>query len=128
MLQELQLASGESVPELRHGSGFRRVARGNGARGLSVEIDALLATEAGIKLGALVSAGSPRSGDGAHGWGATYDATVLTGSTPVLPDAFVRQLNGGRVFAVIGEAPAMSARLVRWVARGRSPSERCSRP
>ena len=59
-------------------------------------------------------------GDGARGWGgATYDAIVLTGSTPVLPDRFTQQLNpGGRVFAVVGEPPVMAARLVRWVAPG----------
>ena len=46
----------------------------------------------------------------------TYDAIVLTGSTPMLPDAFARQLNpGGRVFAVVGDAPVMPARLVRSV-------------
>ena len=31
----------------------------------------------------------------------------------------MEQLNpGGRVFAVVGEAPAMAARLVRWMAPG----------
>jgi protein-L-isoaspartate(D-aspartate) O-methyltransferase len=44
---------------------------------------------------------------------------VLTGSTPVLPDAFIDQLApGGRVFAVVGEPPVMLARHVRWVAPG----------
>jgi protein-L-isoaspartate(D-aspartate) O-methyltransferase len=44
---------------------------------------------------------------------------VLTGSTPILPDSVVKQLKpGGRVFAVVGEAPAMTARMVRWVAPG----------
>ena len=59
-------------------------------------------------------------GDGARGWGTqSYDAIVLTGSTPILPDAFVKQLKpGGRVFAVVGEAPAMAARMMRWVAAG----------
>ena len=59
-------------------------------------------------------------GDGARGWGTkTYDAIVLTGSTPILPDSFVKQLKpGGRIFAVVGEAPAMTARIVRWVAPG----------
>ena len=49
----------------------------------------------------------------------TYDAIVLTGSTPILPDSFVKQLRpGGRIFAVVGEPPAMTARVVRWVAPG----------
>jgi protein-L-isoaspartate(D-aspartate) O-methyltransferase len=60
-------------------------------------------------------------GDAARGWerGAAYDAIVLTGSTPVLPRAFLEQLNpGGRLFAVVGEAPAMQARLTVCTAPG----------
>jgi protein-L-isoaspartate(D-aspartate) O-methyltransferase len=54
---------------------------------------------------------------------------VLTGSTPVLPDAFIEQLRpGGRVFAVVGEPPVMLARLTRLVAPARSRSASCSRP
>ncbi len=122
VLQELELESGESVLEIGTGSGyFTALLAGVGARVTSVEIDPELAAEA---KGKLVRAGvrniELEVGDGARGWGsATYDAIVLTGSTPLLPDRFVEQLNpGGRVFAVVGEAPAMTARLVRWVAPG----------
>jgi len=55
------------------------------------------------------------AGDGARGWPrqAPYDVIVLTGSTPVLPRALLESLApGGRLFAVVGEAPAMAARLV----------------
>ena len=54
-------------------------------------------------------------GDAARGWArqAPYDVIVLTGSTPVLPQAFLEQLAPeGRLFAIVGEAPAMAARLV----------------
>jgi len=38
---------------------------------------------------------------------------VLTGSTPVLPQAFQNSLKtGGRMFAVVGDAPVMEAVLV----------------
>jgi protein-L-isoaspartate(D-aspartate) O-methyltransferase len=60
-------------------------------------------------------------GDAARGWErhAPYHVIVLTGSTPVLPQAFLQQLEiGGRLFAVVGEAPAMSARLVTCSAPG----------
>ena len=41
---------------------------------------------------------------------APYDAIVLTGSTPVLPEAFQKSLRpGGRLFAVVGDAPVMEA-------------------
>ena len=122
VLQELLLEPGESVLEIGTGSGyFAALLAGRGARVTSVEIDAELAGAAKGKL-ARAGAGSIELGvgDGARGWGsATYDAIVLTGSTPLLPDRFLEQLNpGGRVFAVVGEAPAMAARLVRWVAPG----------
>jgi protein-L-isoaspartate(D-aspartate) O-methyltransferase len=58
-------------------------------------------------------------GDAARGWGggAKYDVIVLTGSTPVLPVAFQNSLNvGGRLFAIVGDAPVMEARLITRVA------------
>ena len=43
-----------------------------------------------------------------------YDAIVITASTPIVPQAFLEQLApGGRLFAVIGDAPVMKATLVR---------------
>ena len=122
VIQELQLTPGESVLEIGTGSGYlAALLAGMGARVTSVEIDSKLAAEAKARL-ARAGMGSIELevGDGARGWGsATYDAIVLTGSTPVLPDRFTQQLNpGGRVFAVVGEPPVMMARLVRWVAPG----------
>ena len=122
VIQELKLRPRESVLEIGTGSGYLTalLAR-QGAQVTSVEINPRLAKDARAKL-ARAGFGSVEQapGDGARGWGrATYDAIVLTGSTPVLPDAFVLQLNpGGRVFAVVGEPPVMMARLVRWVAPG----------
>ena len=121
VLQELQLTSGESVLEIGTGSGyFAGLLAAMGARVTSVEIDPLLASEAALKLQRTGFDAELHVGDGSHGWGAaTYDAIVLTGSTPVMPDGFIGQLNpGGRVFAVIGEAPVMEAKLIRWVAPG----------
>jgi len=46
-----------------------------------------------------------------------YDAIVLTGSVPVLPESLFNKLKvGGRMFAVVGDAPAMQAQLVTCVA------------
>ena len=48
-----------------------------------------------------------------------FDAIVLTGSTPLLPESFFQQLKpGGRIFAIVGDPPAMTARLVDWTAPG----------
>jgi protein-L-isoaspartate(D-aspartate) O-methyltransferase len=41
---------------------------------------------------------------------------VLTGSTPIVPEGLVRQMKpGGRMFAVVGDRPVMTARLLHWV-------------
>ncbi len=53
--------------------------------------------------------------DAAHGYnnGAPYDVIVITGSLVYLPDMFRNALNiNGRLFAVVGQAPAMEALLL----------------
>jgi len=122
VVQELKLMPGESVLEIGTGSGYlTALMASRNARVTSVEIDAGLAAAAKERLTrAGLTALELVVGDGARGWGTEgYDAIVLTGSTPILPDSVVGQLKpGGRVFAVVGEAPAMTARMVRWVAPG----------
>ena len=61
------------------------------------------------------------TGDAARGWDrhAPYDAIVVTGSMPVLPDAFPKSLRpGGRLIVVVGEPPVMEAQLITCVAAG----------
>ena len=122
VLQELALEPGESVLEIGTGSGYlTALLASRGGRVTSVEINPRLATEAKAKLAAAgIDGVAVAAGDGARGWGGdTYDAIVLTGSTPILPDAFVAQLRPeGRLFAVVGEAPVMAARLLRRAAAG----------
>lgn len=117
VLQELAIEPGESVLEIGTGSGyFTALVAGRGALVTSVEIDVARATDARAKLARHGFAKARvETGDGARGFGReAYDAVVLTGSTPMLPDAFVAQVKpGGRLFAVIGEAPVMKARLLR---------------
>ena len=60
-------------------------------------------------------------GDAAQGWSrhAPYDAILLTGSVPVLPPRFRAQLRaGGRLLAVVGDPPVMTARLTTCVTEG----------
>jgi protein-L-isoaspartate(D-aspartate) O-methyltransferase len=118
VLQELHLSPDERVLEIGTGSGyFTALLASCAAEVVSVEIDPALADQARRKL---VKAGFVNvridCADGARGYGdEPYDAIVLTGSTPVLPERFFEQLRpGGRLFAVVGEAPAMKARLTRW--------------
>jgi protein-L-isoaspartate(D-aspartate) O-methyltransferase len=116
VLQELGLRKTDRVLEVGTGSGyFTALLAHRCAQVHSVEINPTLA-EMGRRN--LERHGADNivleSGDAARGWPrhAPYDAIVLTGSTPVLPAAFLEQLApGGRLFAVVGEAPAMAARL-----------------
>jgi protein-L-isoaspartate(D-aspartate) O-methyltransferase len=122
VLQSLTLRKGESVLEVGTGSGyFTALLAASAGDVTSVEIDPALSTAAGAKL-ARHGARNVRLevGDAARGWGnELYDAIVLTGSTPLLPERFLAQLKPyGRVFAIVGEAPAMTARLVAWTAPG----------
>ena len=118
VLQELELKPHESALEIGTGSGyFTALLARSCAEVLSVEIAPRLSASAKEKL---QHAGFDNigleEGDGARGWGnGVYDAIVLTGSTPVLPDSWREQLRpGGRLFAVVGDPPVMTARLLRW--------------
>ena len=43
---------------------------------------------------------------------------MLTGSVPILPPLLLEQLaDGGRLFAIVGDPPVMTARVVRRVAQ-----------
>ena len=120
VLQALDLQPSDRVLEIGTGSGYlTALLASSAAEVLSVEIDPALAESARRKL-AQHGFGNVRveCGDGARGYGEdAYDVIVLTGSTPILPDRFMEQLRpGGRLFAVVGEAPVMKARLIRFTA------------
>lgn len=122
VLQSLNLAPQETVLEIGTGSGYLAALLGRRAGTVtSVEIDPRLSSEAAARLArAGVANVQCEVGDGAQGWGrGQFDAIVLTGSTPLLPESFFRQLKpGGCVFAIVGDAPVMTARLVHWTAPG----------
>jgi protein-L-isoaspartate(D-aspartate) O-methyltransferase len=122
VLQELMVQSSDRVLEIGTGSGYLTALLASQAGEVtSVEIDRATAADARAKLARHgLSNARVEVGDGARGFGDdTYDVIVLTGSTPLLPARFCEQLSaGGRIFAVVGEEPAMRARLVRLQAPG----------
>jgi protein-L-isoaspartate(D-aspartate) O-methyltransferase len=117
-LQALQLNRHERVLEVGTGSGyFTALLAHQAGIVVSVEIRADLNNEAERKFKAHgLSNIQSRLGDAANDWAddGVFDAIVLTGSLPLLPETYLAQrLNpGGRLFAIVGEGDAMQATLI----------------
>jgi protein-L-isoaspartate(D-aspartate) O-methyltransferase len=117
VVQELGVKPGDTVYEVGTGSGYLTALLAKLARHVtSAELHADLLSRAKTNLAAagignvtLLEGDSARAPLGEK----AYDVIVLTGSTPVLPEAFLARLNaGGRLLAVVGDAPVMKAVLV----------------
>ncbi len=118
VLQELALGPHENVYEVGTGSGYLTALLASRARHVtSAEIHADLKAfaaknlrEAGIANVTLLEGDSARAPLAES----AFDVIVLTGSTPILPQAFLDRLApGGRLCAVVGDPPVMKAILVR---------------
>lgn len=123
ILQGLALRKTERVLEVGTGSGyFTALLARLAAHVHSLEIRPALAEFGRANLERQVVGNvTLEIGDGSRGDAkrAPYDVIVLTGSTPVLPATLREQLApGGRLFAVVGEAPIMVARLITRTAPG----------
>jgi protein-L-isoaspartate(D-aspartate) O-methyltransferase len=123
MLQELTLKSTERVLEIGTGSGhMTALLAALAGHVYSIELHADLSQTAASKLaGHGITNVTVEVGDAAQGWSryGPYDAIVLTGSVPLMPNQLRVQLNaGGRLLAVIGEPPVMTAHLLTAIAEG----------
>jgi protein-L-isoaspartate(D-aspartate) O-methyltransferase len=128
VLQSLALRRTELVLEVGTGSGYLTALLAHRAAHVySVEIRPQLAEfgRANLERHGADNV-TLEVGDGARGfpkW-APYDVIVLTGSVPVLPKGALGMLApGGRLFAVVGDAPVMYAQIVTCAAPGEFRSE-----
>ncbi|MGV3742299.1 MAG: protein-L-isoaspartate O-methyltransferase family protein [Burkholderiaceae bacterium] len=117
ILQEAEVQKHENVLEIGAGSGYMAALLAHKARHVTtVEIDPTLKAMAEKNLADYgITNVTVEEGNGANGWAgsgsnaAPYDVIIISGSLPVLPDAFLKQLKvGGRILAIIGRAPIMS--------------------
>ena len=117
LLQALELTGRERVLEVGSGSGFVTACLAAAvAQVQSVDIIPELAALARENLASLgIRNAQVTAADGLlPGGRARYGAIAVTASMPVYEKVFQAQLEiGGRLFVVVGEGPAMDARLVR---------------
>jgi len=123
LLQELAIQPGDRILEVGTGSGYMTALLASlGGHVDSVDIVPEFTQSAAAKLDAHhIRNVTLETGDAARGWNkqAPYDAIVLTGSVPILPEAFKQGLGPrGRLIAIVGEPPVMEVRLITRVGDG----------
>jgi protein-L-isoaspartate(D-aspartate) O-methyltransferase len=116
-LQALQLKRHEKVLEIGAGSGYMAALLAAHADHVwSVEIVPELAALARDNLARHgVSNVTVETGDGVRGLPAhaPYDAIMVSAALPAVPQELLAQLKvGGRLFAIVGAAPVMTAQVI----------------
>ena len=127
IIQELVIRPTDRVLEIGTGSGYlTALLAADSAEVVSVDIVPEFTASATQTLRAHgIHNVTLHTGDAARDWpdDSDFDVIVLTGSTPLLSDAFRRRLKvGGRMFAITGEAPVMQAQLITCTAPGATRS------
>jgi protein-L-isoaspartate(D-aspartate) O-methyltransferase len=122
LLQALGVRRHESALEIGTGSGYGTALLAHRTRKIqSWEIDPLLQAFAAANL-RRAGIGDVRlnAGDGSRIAGADrFDVIILSGSVAQDPDTMLARLNeGGRLVAIVGEAPTMHGRLYTRVGKG----------
>lgn len=113
LAQDLQLKPTDCVLEIGTGSGHQAALLARLAQQVtSIEVDSRIAAFGQQNLQRnQVDNVTVEVGDAHEGWGSTeYDAILVTGSVPVVPDELKYQLAiGGRLVVVVGHNPVMTA-------------------
>ncbi|MGI4844612.1 MAG: protein-L-isoaspartate O-methyltransferase family protein [Janthinobacterium lividum] len=117
ILQELAVKKHENVLEIGTGSGYMAALLAHKARHVTtVEIqpEAVKLAQENLARAGITNV-TVEEGNGASGWdkGAPYDVILVSGGLPVLPEALLKQVKvGGRIGAILGEAPAMTFNII----------------
>ncbi len=116
ILQEVQLKKHENVLEVGAGSGYMAALLAHKARHVTTidiapELKAL--AEANLAKAGIANV-TVELGNGLEGYakGAPFDVIVISGALEEVPEALLKQIKvGGRIAAIIGQAPVMSAQV-----------------
>jgi len=116
MLQDLQIQKNERALEIGTGSGYMAALLAHQAHSvLSLECVAELADSAAARLQQMgIHNAEVRRADGSQALRDTgrFHAIVLSGSVPAVPQHLLDLLEiGGRLMAIVGDEPIMSAQL-----------------
>ena len=116
-LQALRVTKSDKVLEIGSGSGYMAaLLAAHAAQVWSVDIvPALTEMARGNLRRQDIGNVTLETGDAVLGWPARapYDVIMVSGSVPVVPPELLAQLKvGGRMFAIVGEVPAMQAQLI----------------
>jgi protein-L-isoaspartate(D-aspartate) O-methyltransferase len=128
VLQALRPAKSDQVLEIGTGSGWFAAllaARAEWVRTIEIESALVKLASANLERNGVDNVVVVQ-GDGIGGWPerAPYDIIVVSGGLPFVPQALLEQLKvGGRLFAFVGEAPVMKARLITCEGEGRFRTE-----
>ncbi|MGB3836748.1 protein-L-isoaspartate O-methyltransferase family protein [Castellaniella sp.] len=113
LIEELHLTASDCVLEIGTGSGYQAALLSRLCQQVTtIEIDSRLAAfSQGNFARNQINNIVQETGDAHAGWGtAEYDAILITGSVPTVPDALKYQLAvGGRLMAIVGHNPIMTA-------------------
>lgn len=117
LLQALAVTLNDTVLHIGTGSGYVTALLAQQAKYVySIDIHADFTAKAKTKLAQLnINNVALHTADAAKGWQieSSYEVIAITGSLPILPEIFKTSLAvGGRLFAIIGQAPVMEALLV----------------
>ena len=123
MLQALDVQRGESVLEIGTGCAYMTALLAD-LSGNVVTLDTQDLVQPGIREN--LANVSFETGSISEGWQdkAAFDVIVLNGSVQTVPEELLAKLNdGGRLFAVVGEEPVMTATLIRKELNGSQSEE-----
>ncbi len=128
ILQALRVTRSDTVLEIGAGSGWFAAllaARAEWVRTMEIEPELVKLASANLERNGVHNV-VVVDGDGVQGWSgrAPYDVIVVSGGLPFVPQSLLEQLKvGGRLFAFVGEAPVMKARLITCEGEGRFRTE-----